>query len=130
MIGSQLQAAIYTVLTGASVAGGRIYDRVPEGPTYPYVTIGDDQTINAGNVCEDGWTVYADVHVWSRPANESKGEVKGLVATIVPLLATELTVTGHLVVLGELETVRTFRDPDGLTEHSVITIRYEVEPAS
>lgn len=30
MIGPEFQKAIYAALTGASVAGGRIYDRVPD----------------------------------------------------------------------------------------------------
>lgn len=130
MIGSQLQKAIFAALnTETAVAGGRIYDRVPENATFPYVTIGDDQVLDDGNSCDDGWEVFADVHVWSRPDSGSKAEVKDLAASVGSRLAATLTVTGFTVIIAALESSRTFRDPDGLTEHSVLTFRYVLQPA-
>lgn len=128
MIGDQLQKAIYAKLVSDSVASGRIYDRVPENPTFPYVTIGDEDILNDGNTCNDAWTVYHDIHAWSRPSTGSKVEVKGLVASIVNSVANTLTLTGFEVILAELENVRTLRDPDGITEHAVVSIRYEIQP--
>ncbi|WP_353641321.1 DUF3168 domain-containing protein [Mesorhizobium sp. WSM2239] len=130
MIGSQLQKAIFAALiTETAVADGRIYDRVPENPTFPYVTIGDAQVINDGNSCGDGWEVFEDVHLWSRPESGSKVEVKDLAPSVVSRLATTLAVTGFVVILAELNSSRTFRDPDGLTEHSVLTFRFLLDPA-
>lgn len=130
MIGSQLQKAIYAALVaGPGVAGGRIYDRVPEKPVFPYVTIGDDQVLDDGNTCEDGWEVASNVHVWSRPAEGSKVEVKDLAAAIVPRLAvTTLDVSGFRLIAAQLETSRVFRDPDGITEHAVLTFRHVLAP--
>lgn len=128
MIGSQLQKAIYAQLVTDDVCSGRVYDNPPESRVFPYVTIGDENITDAGNVCEDGWTVYADIHAWSRPETGSKAEVKDIQASIVNSARSELILTGFEVVLAELDSARTFRDPDGITEHSVITIRYEIEP--
>ena len=130
MIGAELQKAIFAALTAApTVAGGRVYDRVPAVPVFPYVTIGDEQVVDDGNSCDDGWEVFSDIHVWSRPATGSKTEVKDLAPPIVARLRTALAVTGFVVVVAALETMRTFRDPDGLTEHSVLTFRYLLQPA-
>lgn len=129
MIGDQLQHAIFDILTAANVAGDRVFDRPPKDALFPYVTIGDEQVIDDGTTCADGWDVATDVHVWSRPSSGSKSELKTLVAQIVPLLATEIAVTGFRNVAGKLETTRSFRDPDGITEHAVLTFRYLLDPA-
>lgn len=130
MIGSALQKAIFAALSMApAVAGGRIYDRVPESAVFPYITIGDEQVIDDGNSCDDGWEVFSDVHIWSRPTAGSKLEAKDLAPPIVSRLATSLSLTGFTVVAAALQTMRTFRDPDGITEHSVLTFRYLLQPA-
>jgi hypothetical protein len=130
MIGAALQKAIFAALTTSpAIAGGRVYDRVPAGPTFPYVSIGDEQVLDDGDTCSDGWEVTSDVHVWSRPAAGSKAEVKDLAAAIVPRLAvTTISVTGFRVLIAELETSRVFRDPDGITEHAVLTFRHVLSP--
>lgn len=130
MIGAQLQAAIYATLTASpAVADGRVYDRVPEGPTFPYVTIGDEQIVDDGNSCAAAWEAFSDVHVWSRPVSGSKAEAKGLVADVVPVVLAITAVTGFTVIAAELQTSRTLRDPDGLTEHSALTFRFLLDPA-
>lgn len=129
MIGDQLQRAIFDILTAASIAGDRVFDRPPTNASFPYVTIGDEQVIDDGTTCADAWDVATDVHVWSRPESGSKSELKTLIAQIVPLLATEIAVTGFRNVSGNLETTRSFRDPDGITEHAVLTFRYLLDPA-
>lgn len=127
MIDSSLQKAIFTALSGLVL--GRIYDQVPASPQFPYITIGDEQDIEDGNSCEDGWEVFTDVHVWSRPDAGSKAALKDLMAQIVPLLAINLNVTGFRVVTAKLVNSRAFRDPDGQTEHGVLTFRYLIDPA-
>lgn len=131
MIGAQLQKAIYDALTTAdpSIAGGRIYDGVPENPTYPYITIGEEQVIDDGNSCDDAYEAYATVHVWDRPAARSKAAIKGVVAQVVSALASVSSVTDFVVVLATFESAQTRRDGDGLTEHSILTFRYLLDPA-
>jgi hypothetical protein len=129
MIGDQLQKAVWNALNAAGVASGRVYDRAPANATFPYVTIGDDQTNEDGNACEDGWEVFTDVHVWSRPDSGSKVEAKNLIAAVVPVLGSVLAVAEFRVISGKLETARVFWDPDGITVHGVATFRYLIDPA-
>jgi hypothetical protein len=129
MIGPELQGAIYSALAAADVASGRVYDGVPKEPTFPYVTIGDEQVIDDGTTCQDGWEVYPDVHCWSRPANGSKAEVKTLAATVVAAVTGISSITGFSLVSITHETTRVFRDPDGLTEHAVCSFRALIDPA-
>ncbi len=129
MIGSELQAAIYAALTAANVAGGRVYDRVPESAAFPYVTIGDEQVLDAGNTCADGWDVYSDVHVWSRPDAGSKGEVKAIMSAAVRAVRAIEALPGFVVQSIELHSSVVARDPDGITEHGALTFRTLVDPA-
>ena len=133
MLGSQLQTAIYSALTNASpsIAGGRVYDRVPGSPTFPYISIGDEQVIDDGNTCDDGWEVFPDVHIWSRSTAGSKLEIKGIIAQVVPAVVGISSISGSFTVIAaQLETARTFRDPDGLTEHAVCSFRFVIIPSA
>ncbi|MBL0374034.1 DUF3168 domain-containing protein [Rhizobium sp. KVB221] len=127
MIGTEVQKAIHDALMAApAVAGGRIYDRVPDKPTFPYITIGDEQILDDGNSCDDGWEVFHDLHAWSRSVGFP--EVKGLIAAAVPRLASIASIGGHTLIAAEVQATRVFRDPDGLTNHGVITVRFVITP--
>lgn len=123
MIGAQLQQAIFSALTSASICGGRIYDRFSEDVAFPRVMIGDEQVISDGNSCGDAWEVFSDIHVFSRPDTGSKVEAKTILAEIVTAIKTISAVDDFLLVSIELQSTRTIRDPDGLTEHSILTFR-------
>lgn len=124
MIGAEVQRAVYLALVGAQVADGRIYDRPPEEPKFPYITIGDDQVIDDGNTCGAGWEIYADIHIWSRPREGSKAEAKELGKRVcVAILAIE-KIEGQDLISVSVDTSRTERDADGKTEHSLITFRF------
>lgn len=128
MIGDEVQKAIHAALIAADVCSGRIYDQVPSDRVYPYITIGDELVSDDSNSCGDAWSVYPDIHAWSRPKSGSKSEVKKLIAQIVEVLNTELALDGFEIVLVEFESARTLRERDGITEHSIITLRYDVQP--
>ncbi|MEH6721293.1 MAG: DUF3168 domain-containing protein [Aurantimonas endophytica] len=132
MIGPELQKAIFDALKAApALAGGRVYDRPPPPPSgaFPYITIGDDQVIDDGNSCGDSWEVFSDIHIWSRPQTQSKAEAKTLAAAIVGRLRAVSTVPGHVVTIVAMESARTFRDGDGITEHGIVTMRFVLDEA-
>lgn len=129
MIGPELQKAIHDALVSGAVAAGRIYDNPPVGAAFPYVTIGDEQVIDDSNQCGEGWEIYPDIHAWSRPVAGSKAEVKALAASIVKAVTGITSVSGHALVALHHETTRYLRDPDGKTEHAVITFRAVLDPA-
>jgi hypothetical protein len=129
MIGDGLQRALFDALKTAGIAGGRIYDQVPPNAKFPYVTIGDEQVIDDGNTCTESWEVYPDVHVWSRPDAGSKGELKIAMKAAADAILAIASVPGLTLVSVKPETSRSFREPDGKTEHGVLTFRFIIDPA-
>lgn len=137
-----LQAVIVAALKVGStddIISGRIYDRVPRSPTFPYVRIGDgDQVIAAKAECFEGSrTVYTTLNAFSRPQEDAtnttqprgKVEVKQLAGAIVDDLdEAELSPDGYRLVIFEHEQTEFTADPDGLTEHAIITFRAELDP--
>lgn len=126
MIAGEVQKAIFAALDGAAVADGRIYDQPPRGAQFPYVTIGDEQVIDAGTSCGDAWEVYCDIHVWSRPNGGSKLEVKLLRKDVTTAVLSISTIEGFVLDGVYHDTSRSRRDPDGLTEHDISTFRFLV----
>ena len=64
-----LQKAVFTALTGeaelmAAVTG--IYDRVPVGTAYPYVTIGEATAADWSTKTSTGQNHTLTLHAWSR----------------------------------------------------------------
>lgn len=129
MIGAEFQKALFAALDGVTLAGASVFDQVPESNPFPRITIGDEQVIDDGNTCRDGWEVFADVHCWSRPASGSKIEVKTLAAQVVAAVRGIAAIAGFSLVSIEHQTTRFFRDPDGLTEHAAISFRALIDPA-
>lgn len=138
MIGSELQVAIVAALkVDPPLCDARIYDNPPgetrrtetTGAAWPYITVGDGQVLDAGNTCDDGWEAFADVHVWSRSPAGSKLEAKAVMAEVVTRLTALSGVNGFNVIAANLETSRTFRDPNGATEHGIVAMRFLLDPA-
>lgn len=118
-----LQAAIVTVLKDAGVAGGRVYDPIPDLPTFPYVTVGDDQVVGDDDECGDNSEVFVRIHGWSR--TQGYPEVKALAALIRSTIrAATFTLSGFTTVVVEFQQTQFLQDPDGLTRHSVTEFRF------
>lgn len=129
---AKLQNAIFSALAAsgplAAMIGDRVYDEVPPGSAFPYVTISDAQVIDDGDSCEpDQFEIFADLHIWSRTVGlmEAK-EISGLIRSV--LLPIENVEDWHVPVVDFRGTRHGF-DPDGLTAHSIVTIRFLLQPA-
>lgn len=127
MSGSALQTALYSALTVANVASGRIYDRPPQSVTFPYVEIGESQAIpddvstTTAEPGDDGVAETLDLHVWSREAGQK--EAKDIAAAIkFALHGQSLAVDGRASALAWVRSIRMLRDPDGKTTHGVVTV--------
>lgn len=131
--GDAIQKAIYSSLTGhaplvAALGAARVYDRVPDAPVFPYITIGDEQIIDDGNSCDTHrFDVFFDVHVWTR--NVGQPQSKTIAATVYEAILAGLTIAGWRVVILSFETERHFRDSDGLGSHGVLTFKINIETA-
>lgn len=126
-----LQGAVFAVLSepGSPVAPlveGRIYDRVPTEngrvkASFPYITIGEAETADAGADCVEAEDVTLTLHVWSRAVGSVEAKRIGG-ALKAALHEAELT-------LGDGSRLTELRwrgasyslDPDGLTTHGVVT---------
>ena len=123
MIGAEIQKALYQALEG--LVEGRVYDNPPPEPIFPYITIGDDQVIDDSGECGASFEVFEDVHIWDRPKAKSKAAVKELRKEVVAaVLAITSIEDDYALVSVSLESARSLRDPDGLTEHGVLTFRF------
>jgi hypothetical protein len=72
-----LQQAVYAKLVADGVAGGRVFDAVPKGATFPYVVLGDGAEEDAGAPA----TVHTlTLHLWSRGGGAR--EIKQLAAAV------------------------------------------------
>lgn len=123
--GTDLQAAIVTALKAAAVAGGRVYDRVPQGATFPLITIGEVQVIDDDTEGHEAVEAFVTVHTWSQQsAPGGKPETMGLQRAIrVALHDVDLALTSWRLVEIRHRDSRAFLDADGITVHGVCTYR-------
>lgn len=105
----------------------RLFQDVPPGPTFPYVTLGPSQRLPDLAECIDGAEVFTDLHVYTRaPGYEL---VKRIGATLIDILHDAvLTLGEHRCLLINLSSELYFVEPDNLTKHGVLTFRALVEP--
>lgn len=121
-----VQEAVWAALAAADVAGGRIYDDpenvVGEDWTDAYVDLGEQQYIARDVQCAAGGDDFLTLHIYSRA--EGKQDVQDIAAAIdAALNGVSLTVSGRTFATAHVETIRTFREPDGRTRHGVVTVR-------
>ncbi|MDI7923403.1 DUF3168 domain-containing protein [Ferirhizobium litorale] len=109
-----------------SLISGRVYDQPPAdlngvvpAATYPYVTLGEAQTIRDDATCVRGGEIYLTLHAWSRAVGFP--EVKRIADAVADSLhdAPLALATNRLNSI-EYRQTRVFRDPDGITSHAVI----------
>lgn len=126
---TEVQAAVYTRLRAftaltALVGGGtpRIYDHVPEnGASFPYVTIGDIQSLPFDTKDTIGQDQTVTINVWSR--YKGNKEVKQILDAIYDALHRHaLSLASHATVDCQYEFAETYRDEDN-TRNGVIRFR-------
>jgi hypothetical protein len=126
----ELQGEIVTRLKAdpavSALVNGRIYDSVPSGAVFPYVSIGPCQSIDTRAECIASYEIFQQLDGWSRAVGGP--EVKRITDAVrfalddAPL---ELPTNGLVFI--EYEDANITRDPDGLTNHSAMSFRASVE---
>lgn len=125
-LGWPLQKAIFEVLSTAldPIAG---YDAVPQKTTYPYWTVGDDDSREWDTKPSDGDTgagedIDVTVHQWSR--YQGRKEVKDMqAATYAALHNADLTLDAGKLTQIQWVSSTSFMDEDGITRHGVMRFR-------
>lgn len=126
----ELQGAIVARLKNVSAVqaliGTRIYDPVPIGATFPYVSLGPDDLISDDADCITGFEITVQIDVWSRqPGFKEAKQISDAVREALHDYDFNLSVNAS--VLFEHRITRNLRDPDGLTNHAVMTFTGFVE---
>lgn len=115
-----LQAALYTALSNALSC--EVYDGVPQGATYPYVTIDFELSVNADYLTERMDERFFYLNVWS--AYEGQKEVKEIMAAIdTALHRNKLSLSTGTVASLIVADKRTTRDIDERTYMGQVTLR-------
>lgn len=121
----ELQGAINARLRAdvplTALINKRVYDQPPVPVTYPYVTLGEAQSLQDDVECLLGEKIYLTLHAWSSAVGFP--EVKQIAAAIKDCLhLAPLSLPTHRLVSIMHRQTRTFRDQDGLTSHAVIEL--------
>lgn len=128
----ELQAAIVGKLKNdpgvQAVVGQRIYDEVPNNPTFPYISLGDNQVLPDKAACIDGTEIFWQIDGWAR--DPTFPMVKKISKAVIAAMDDQdITVTGYAVIVCELNTTNYLHDPDGITRHVAINFRFLIQAA-
>jgi hypothetical protein len=127
----ELQGAIVARLQAdagvSAIVGRRVFDNVPRSPVtgaitaeYPFVGIASTDELTELIDCIDSLAVSIDIDCWSRKPGFP--EVRHLAAAVrAALHDVDVALAENAAVLFQHRQTRTFRDPDGITSHAVLT---------
>lgn len=126
-----LQQAIYAELSTDSalgaLVGDRIYDEVPGGTAFPYLTLGESRMEAWTTGTEDGATHRIRLSAYSRAGGRS--EVKRILGLVHGLLDdADLMLAGHELISMNFNELSTAREPNGITWRGVVGFRAVTEP--
>lgn len=119
---SLVQQRVYTLLTGSAavnaLVSNRVYDVVPDNPTYPFIIIGDDEYRDFSTHTDLGFEGFIQVDTWSQ--SHGKKECKEIQNAIYDVLNNiDLSLTGFKTLSLRCNLSNTDKDPDGRTIHGV-----------
>jgi hypothetical protein len=121
-----LQKAIYARLKSKLTVS--VYDAVPDGAVFPYVTIGEDTAVDWSTKLTSGQEVTHTLHIWSQ--YQGMTEIKDLIDQVIQALTIsplDLTADKFKAIVHSLDFNETFRDPDGITRHGVLRFRFKIQ---
>jgi hypothetical protein len=128
----EIQGAIVTRLKAdsavAALVNGRVYDSVPSGATFPYITIGPVDSVDDDADCITGLLVAQQIDVWSRAVGTP--EAKKIVDAVRAALHDQeaaLPLASNGMAYFEHRNSRISRDPDGLTSHGVLSFEAAIQ---
>lgn len=119
-----LQGVIYPRLQAdCPSVSGRVYDRPPQAVVFPYIGLGEWQTIDDSADCIDGVEIFGTLHVWSRAVGQVEAKaVASEVRSSLHEAELDLGPGWHFHLI-EHRSTNYLSDPDGVTTHAVITFR-------
>jgi len=128
----ELQKAVYGALVAdaalvALLGGARVYDEVPRGAAFPYVSFGPSNVRDWSTGTETGAEHLFTLRAWSKAGGEKEVH-RVLEAVRAALHEAALTLDGYRLVSLRHETSDTMRGADGETYQGVVRFRAVTEP--
>lgn len=129
-----LQKSIHAVLMEdaavlAALGGPRVYDHVPRGASYPYLTFGQMTVRDWSTGSEASDEHIVTLHVWSKAAGRE--ETQDIIGAVrAALHDRSLALDDHRLINLRHEFSETRREPDGQHFHGIVRLRAVTEPAS
>jgi hypothetical protein len=128
-----LQEAVYKRLKDSAALSAKIsevHDGFPNQETnpskFPFITIGDANSVPFNSFQHPGEEVYFDIHIWSRYKGFKEGlEITGIVQSLFNQQEMEVTDFGRVSIF--LESTDTMRDTDGITRHIILRYRFIIQ---
>ena len=125
-----LQKLIFDTLRAEAVVtsliGSRVYDRVPEGPTFPYVSFGAYDFVSDESDCIDAGEHTLQIDVWSRSVGRVQAkQITDAVRRSLHGLDADMGAFGLVEMRADFAQV--IGDPDGLTSHGIVTVTAMIE---
>ncbi len=120
----------YVARLKAEVSGvsSRVYDRVPQSVAFPFIQLGEFQTVEDGAECIDSKEVFVTVHVWSRAVGSVEARtLNSAVEEALHEWIPDLEADGFLCIEHMHRDTRTMLDPDGITSHGVLNFRLLID---
>ncbi|CAG0994369.1 MAG: DUF3168 domain-containing protein [Rhizobiaceae bacterium] len=130
---AELQKAVFAALAGdaaivAALGGGKIYDHVPAGTAFPYVTFGRTSVYDWSTATESGTEQLFTLHVWSKA--RGRAEALAIIERIGALLHDQpLALDGHALVNLRQEFSEVRQDEDHDVYHGLVRFRAVTETA-
>lgn len=127
-----LQQAVHAAIsTDPGVVGligpPRLFDDVPQGTPFPYLTLGQSIVRDWSTSTDTGDEHTFTLHVWSRASGRK--EVHDILGALRAALHNRsLALAGHRLVNLRHEQCEARRDPDGETYHGILRLRAVTEP--
>jgi hypothetical protein len=118
-----LQAAVVALILdnpdAAAIVADRVYDKIPNSPTFPYVSLGEFQVLPELGEGTNAVKVSMTLHTWDR--FKSSVGTKSVARAIVAALHDQpIAISNGKVQSCLLDSSRVLPDPDGLTSHGVL----------
>lgn len=123
-----LQRAITGLLNSdadvKALIGLRVYDDVPPTDEFPYASFGPSQINSQDADCLTGFEVFLQIDIWSRELGFE--EAKAVSEAVRKSLHNSAVTQDGLTFDIEHRFTNTNRDPDGVTNHAVLSFRAEI----
>ena len=99
-----------------------VVDDVQLDQSYPFITLGEETTIDYGTKNQNGGETTLNLHIWSQ--YKGSKECKQIMDKVHDLLHDiDLTVSGFNLINLRFEYSDIVRDPDGSTRHGIMRFR-------